>query len=374
MNFKQLELSEPIQQALMDVGYTQMTDIQQQAIPKILNNQDVLGCAQTGTGKTAAFAVPIIQKTQNSKRRDGIQALVLTPTRELAIQIDEQFKAYSKHLHLTSLAIFGGVPQGKQTAILKKGVTVLIATPGRLLDLMQQKIVSLSTLKILVLDEADHMLDIGFIHDIKRILKQVPSKRQTLFFSATMPPAIRQFAKSIQKNPVEVSVAPVSSAAETVQQSVYFVEKKEKPNLLINLLKGQDKDQSLVFTRTKFGADKLVRQLMKSGIRAAAIHGNKSQNNRQNTLNAFKSNKLRVLVATDIAARGIDIEQLPFVVNYELPDVPETYVHRIGRTGRAGQEGVAISFCQKDQKKQLQGIQKLIGFKLPVKETQKSLN
>ncbi len=372
MNFNQLELSKPIQEALKDVGYTSMTDIQKQAIPEVIKNRDVLGCAQTGTGKTAAFAVPIIQKLQSSKRKDGIQALVLAPTRELAIQIEEQFKAYTKYLHLTSLAIYGGVPQGKQVAVLKKGVSILIATPGRLLDLMQQNIVHLSNLKILVLDEADHMLDIGFIHDIKRILAKVPKKRQTLFFSATMPPEIRQFAQSILKNPVKISVAPVSSAADTVDQSVYFVEKKEKPYLLVNILKLQPKEQSLIFTRTKYGADKLVKHLNKKGIHAAAIHGNKSQNNRQATLNNFKNNRIHVLIATDIASRGIDIEQLPLVINYELPDVPETYVHRIGRTGRAGKDGMAISFCEDEKRKQLKGIQKLIGFELPVKDIAES--
>ncbi|MFA7615570.1 MAG: DEAD/DEAH box helicase [Weeksellaceae bacterium] len=364
--FGLLNLIEPIQKSLRDAGYRQPTEIQNKAIPQILANRDILGCAQTGTGKTAAFAVPIFQKLQQNSYKRRIRALVLTPTRELAIQIEENCKIYSKYLNIRTLAIFGGVSQAGQVNAIKKGVEILIATPGRLLDLMQQGIVDISKIEILVLDEADHMLDIGFIHDIKKVLKNVPEKRQTLFFSATMPKDIRKFANSILKNPVEISVKPETATAETVNQSVYFVEKKEKPELLIQILKDKAIPRSLVFTRTKHGADNLVRRLNKKGIRAAAIHGNKSQNNRQRVLDDFKNTRIRVLVATDIASRGIDIEELPHVVNYELPNVAETYVHRIGRTGRAGKGGVAISFCDEAQKSDLNNIQKLIGFKVPV--------
>lgn len=367
MNFTQLNLIQPIQRALADAGYTSATEIQTKAIPHILKGADILGCAQTGTGKTAAFAIPVLQKLQSGQKRSAIRALVLAPTRELALQIEESFNAYAAYLHTKSLAIFGGVPQGRQVAALKKGIDVLIATPGRLLDLIQQGFVDLSEVEVLVLDEADHMLDLGFVNDVKRILAKVPQERQTLFFSATMPKAIRKFAGSILKNPVEISVTPVSSTARSVQQSVYFVEKKEKAGLLIHLLKDQSIYRSLVFTRTKHGADKLVRQLSKTGIDAAAIHGDKSQNARQRALEDFRRSKIRVLVATDIASRGIDIDELPHVVNYELPSVPETYVHRIGRTGRAGKEGVAVSFCDMEQRDELHDIQKLIGFQVPVK-------
>lgn len=366
MNFTQLNTIQPILQALTDAGYTSATEIQSKAIPHILEGKDILGCAQTGTGKTAAFAIPILQKLQD-KKQSCIRALVLTPTRELALQIEENFNAYAKYLPTKCLAIFGGVPQGNQVATLKKGVDVLVATPGRLIDLMQQGYVDISKIDTLVLDEADHMLDLGFINDVKRILVKIPEQRQTLFFSATMPKAIRNFANSILKNPTEISVTPVSSVAQTVEQSVYFVEKKEKSGLLIHLLKDKSIRRSLVFTRTKYGADKLVKQLSRTGIYAAAIHGDKSQNARQRALEDFKHSKIRVLVATDIAARGIDIDELPHVVNYELPNVPETYVHRIGRTGRAGKEGVAISFCDMDQRDELKDIQKLIGFQMPIK-------
>ncbi len=369
MNFTQLNLTPPLLRALAEAGYQSPTEIQKKAIPHILEGKDILGCAQTGTGKTAAFAIPILQQLQLSKRQSGVRALVLTPTRELALQIEENCNAYAKHLNIRSAAIFGGVPQGKQVATLRKGVDILIATPGRLIDLMQQKLVDISAIEILVLDEADHMLDIGFINDIKKILAKVPAKRQTLFFSATMPQAIRKFAGSILYKPVEISVTPVSSAAQTVQQSVYFVEKNEKAGLLINLLKDTSIGRSLVFTRTKYGADKLVKQLGRTGIYAAAIHGNKTQNARQKALEDFKHSKIRVLVATDIASRGIDIDELPHVVNYELPNVPETYVHRIGRTGRAGKEGVAISFCDAEQRGELKNIQKLIGFQMTIKNS-----
>ncbi len=366
MDFNQLELIQPIQKALTDTGYTVATEIQSKAIPHILNRQDILGCAQTGTGKTAAFAIPILQLLQNQQKHTALKVLVLTPTRELAIQIEDNFKAYSKYLNTKTLAIFGGVKQGSQVDALKRGVDVLIATPGRLLDLIQQGLVSLSKIEFLVLDEADRMLDMGFVNDVKKLLTKIPTKRQTLLFSATMPKEIKKFASTILKNPAEVSVTPVSSTAETVKQSVYFVEKKEKESLLINVLKDKSENRTLVFTRTKHGADKLVRKLGKAGIFAAAIHGNKSQNARQKALDDFKKSKINVLIATDIAARGIDIDELPLVINYELPEVPETYVHRIGRTGRAGRNGVAISFCDPVEQKELNGIQKVIGFKIPV--------
>jgi len=367
MNFKDLNLIQPILRAVSDAGYSKATEIQHKAIPHILNGNDIIGCAQTGTGKTAAFAIPVLQLLHTKPAtRLGIRALVLAPTRELAIQVDENFKAYSKYLSLQHLAIYGGVPQGKQVAALKKGVDILIATPGRLLDLMQQGFISLSQIELLVLDEADRMLDMGFINDIKKILAKLPSKKQTLFFSATMPADIRKFANSILHNAKEIAVTPVSSAAQTVKQSVYFVEKKEKTQLLADLLSDVSIDRSLVFTRTKHGADRLVKQLARTDIYAAAIHGDKSQAARQRALTDFKSSRIRVLIATDIAARGIDIDELPHVVNYEIPNVPETYVHRIGRTGRAGMEGVAVSFCDKDEQKDLKNIQKLIGFNMPV--------
>lgn len=368
MSFDQLQLAAPIFRAVAEKGYTSATKIQSQAIPHIMDGRDILGCAQTGTGKTAAFAIPILQRLKPVKRPHGIRALVLTPTRELAIQIEENFADLGKYLPSTCLAIFGGVPQGRQVAALRKGVDVLIATPGRLLDLMQQGLLSLSQVEILVLDEADRMLDMGFVHDVKRVVAKVPKNRQTLFFSATMPLSIRKFANSMLRNPVELSVTPVSSTVKAIEQSVYFVEKREKTGLLVRLLSDQSIGSSLVFTRTKHGADKLVRQLSKTGIYAAAIHGNKSQQSRQRALQDFKNRKIRVLVATDIASRGIDIDELPHVVNYELPDVAETYVHRTGRTGRAGKNGIAVSFCSSDERDNLKDIQKLIGFQLAVKK------
>ncbi len=368
--FKELNIIPPILAALQAEGYTHPTPIQHQAIPHVLQGKDLLGCAQTGTGKTAAFAIPILQLLDKQPQRGhkAIKCLILTPTRELAIQIGDNFSAYGDNLHLKHTTIFGGVPQGKQTQILRSGVDILIATPGRLLDLMQQRYINLADLEILVLDEADRMLDMGFINDVKKVLAKVPQKRQTLFFSATMPPEIQALANTILKNPAEVKVTPVSSTVEIIQQSLYYVDKKEKKKLLMHILQDKSITRSLVFTRTKHGADKLVKDLQKNNISAAAIHGNKSQNARQRALNDFKDNRIRVLVATDIAARGIDIDDLPHVVNYELPDVPETYVHRIGRTGRAGADGIAVAFCEVEELDNLKDIQKLIGLKIPVVE------
>ncbi len=367
MKFSDLQLIPPIVKAITEVGYTQPTPIQQQAIPLVLAGKDVLGCAQTGTGKTAAFAIPMLQRLSSRPAKKGIAALILTPTRELAIQIEENFALYGKHLGLKHCCIFGGVTQGRQVSALQSGIDILIATPGRLLDLMAQGFINLASLEIFVLDEADRMLDMGFIGDIRKLLPRLPAKRQTLFFSATMPPEIRKLANTILNQPSEVVVTPVSSTAQTISQTVYFVaEKKDKTPLLVHLLNDEQVERSLVFTRTKHGADKLVKQLVKVGIDAAAIHGNKSQNARQRALNDFRDSRIRVLVATDIAARGIDIDELPHVVNYELPNVPETYVHRIGRTGRAGKGGQAVSFCDAEERADLNSIQKLIGFKVPV--------
>nr|WP_321379150.1 DEAD/DEAH box helicase [uncultured Bacteroides sp.] len=366
MTFEQLDLISPILKALQEEGYTSPTPIQEQSIPIVLKGKDLLGCAQTGTGKTAAFSIPILQKLYKSEKNRGIKALVLTPTRELAIQIEESFTAYGRYTGLRHTVIFGGVPQKPQTDALKKGVDVLIATPGRLLDLINQGFISLKTLEFFVLDEADRMLDMGFIHDIKRILPMLPKKRQTLFFSATMPPEIEKLANSILFQPEKVEVTPVSSTVEIIEQSVYFVGKNEKKDLLLYLLKNPNIESVLIFTRTKHGADKIAKLLTKEGIEAAAIHGNKSQNARQRALNSFKDHTLRVLIATDIAARGIDVDQLSHVINYELPNVPETYVHRIGRTGRAGNEGIAIAFCEPEELPYLKDIQKLIGIKIPV--------
>ncbi|MEG0889217.1 MAG: DEAD/DEAH box helicase [Bacteroides sp.] len=366
MTFEKLNVIEPIVKALQQEGYTSPTPIQEQSIPILLQGKDLLGCAQTGTGKTAAFSIPILQKLYKTDHRKGIKALILTPTRELAIQIGESFEAYGKHTGLKHTVIFGGVGQKPQTDALRNGVQILIATPGRLLDLITQGFVTLKTLEFFVLDEADRMLDMGFIHDIKRILKLIPEKRQTLFFSATMPPEIEKLANSMLTNPAKVEVTPVSSTVDVIEQSVYFVEKQEKKDLLIHLLKDKSIESMLVFTRTKHGADKLARILTKAGTRAEAIHGNKSQNARQRALTEFKNHTLRVLIATDIAARGIDVDLLSHVVNYELPNVPETYVHRIGRTGRAGHEGIAISFCESEERPYLKDIQKLIGKNIPV--------
>ncbi len=370
MTFEQLDLIEPILNALETEGYTTPTPIQEQSIPIVLQRKDLLGCAQTGTGKTAAFAIPVLQILHEERKAGnhikGIKALILTPTRELAIQIDESFAAYGRHTNLKHLVIFGGVSQVPQTNALKHGVDILIATPGRLLDLVEQRFINLSQLQLFVLDEADRMLDMGFIHDVKRIITKIPAKRQTLFFSATMPPEIAKLAGTILTNPQKVEVTPVSSTAETIQQAMYFVAKENKKLLLTHILKDTSIKTALVFTRTKHGADKVVKDLHKAGIRAEAIHGNKSQNARQRALTNFKTGETRVLVATDIAARGIDVDNLSHVINYELPNVPETYVHRIGRTGRAGASGIALSFCDAEEKAFLKDIQKLISVSIPV--------
>lgn len=366
MTFKELELIEPILKALDQVNYEIPTSIQEQAIPILLQGNDLLGCAQTGTGKTAAFSIPILQRLYKSDNRKGIKALILTPTRELAIQIGENFAEYGRYTGLKHTVIFGGVPQKPQVDALTRGVQILVATPGRLLDLQSQGLLSLRSLEYFVLDEADRMLDMGFVHDIRRVLKLIPEKRQTLLFSATMPPEIEKLANTILTSPRKVEVTPASSTVETIEQSIYFVEKAEKTNLLLHLLKSKDIESVLIFTRTKHGADKVTRILNKSGIPAEAIHGNKSQNARQRALTAFKAHTLRVLIATDIAARGIDVSQLSHVINYEIPNIPETYVHRIGRTGRAGHEGIAISFCESEELPYLKDIQKLIGLQIPV--------
>lgn len=370
--FDQLNLIAPILQALKAEGYTSPTPIQEQAIPSLLQGRDLLGCAQTGTGKTAAFAIPILQLLTQSKSHEGgrkkIKALILTPTRELAIQIEESFAAYGRHTGIKQTVIFGGVSQHAQVERLHRGIDVLIATPGRLLDLMQQGFIHLSDLQFFVLDEADRMLDMGFVNDVKKVIAKLPRKRQSLFFSATMPPVIQGLADSMLTNPVKVEVTPVSSTADTIEQWVYHVAKENKRHLLVQLLSDKKIHSVLVFTRTKHGADRVVRDLAKAGIQAAAIHGNKSQNARQKALGDFKAGTIRVLLATDIAARGIDIDSLSHVINYELPNVPETYVHRIGRTGRAGAHGIAYSFCEAEELPYLSDIQKLIGKKVSVIE------
>ncbi len=370
MNFEELGLIAPILKAIKGEGYTIPTPIQEQAIPIVLEGKDLLGCAQTGTGKTAAFAMPMLQLLSREKRNGfkHVRALVLTPTRELAVQIDESFSSYGKYTGLKNDVIFGGVPQGPQTTALRNGTDVLIATPGRLLDLMNQGYVHLDHLEIFVLDEADRMLDMGFINDIKKIIRELPVDRQTLFFSATMPPEISKLASSLLKNPQKVEVTPISSTAEKVIQTVYLVEKRNKHSLLVHLLKELDIERTLVFTRTKHGADRIAKDLKKSNIHADAIHGNKTQNARQRALQNFKIGRLKVLVATDIAARGIDVDNLTHVINFDLPNVPETYVHRIGRTGRAGTSGIAISFCDMEELPFLRDINKLTSQVIPENE------
>lgn len=372
MKFEELQLSLPILRALQDEGYTNPSPIQEQAIPPALEGRDVLGCAQTGTGKTAAFAIPILQRlsvqTYQTGQKRQIKSLILTPTRELALQICDSFQAYGHYLRLRTAVIFGGVSQNPQVEALKRGVDILVATPGRLNDLIGQGYIDLSHLQTFVLDEADRMLDMGFIHDVEKIIDRVPDQRQTLFFSATMPTNIQKLCDKILTDPVKVAVTPVSSTVDQIDQTLYYVDKVNKRKLLLHLLKDPALVSVLVFTFTKHGADRVVRELVKHGIPAQAIHGNKSQNARQKALNAFKSGEIRVLVATDIAARGIDIDELSHVINFDLPNIPETYVHRIGRTGRAGLSGTAISFCCYDEKDSLKDIEKLIGKKIPAVE------
>jgi ATP-dependent RNA helicase RhlE len=369
MTFKELDLLEPILNALEIKGYSTPTPIQQQAIPIILSGSDIMGCAQTGTGKTAAFAIPILQKLCNSQKNEGprkIRSLILTPTRELAIQIEENIKDYGSNLNLRHAVIFGGVNQTNQINRLKTGIDILVATPGRLLDLQQQGYIDLRKLEIFVLDEADRMLDMGFIHDVKKVLKLIPAQRQTLFFSATIPKEIKTLASTILTNPKQVVVTPVSSTAEKIEQELYHVETAKKKDLLLSILKEKTINFVLIFTRTKHGADRVVKILSRSNIKAAAIHGNKSQNSRQNALNNFKNRTIQVLVATDIAARGIDIDELQLVINYDIPNIPETYVHRIGRTGRAGSSGKALSFCDMEEQSYIRNIEKLIGLRIKV--------
>jgi ATP-dependent RNA helicase RhlE len=371
MKFNELNLIEPILRALQQEGYDTPTPIQQQAIPVVLKGRDLMGCAQTGTGKTCAFAVPILQNLYNSQannNRRKIRCLVVTPTRELAIQIQESFEAYGRHTGLKSVVIFGGVGQKPQTDAIQRGTDILIATPGRLLDLMNQGFITLRDIEYFVLDEADRMLDMGFVHDVKKIIKALPQRRQSLFFSATMPAEIVSLANTILSNPESVSVTPVSSTADTVQQYLYHTDKNNKINLLTDILQDRSIETALVFTRTKHGADKIVRLLIKAGIRAEAIHGNKGQSARQRALSNFKDKTTRVLVATDIAARGIDIDELAWVINYDIPNIPETYVHRIGRTGRAGANGTALSFCEQEERPYIRDIEKLIRKSIPLAE------
>ncbi|MBQ9931318.1 MAG: DEAD/DEAH box helicase [Firmicutes bacterium] len=368
MNFKDMNLIEPLLEAVEEVGYETPTPIQQATIPLVLEGKDVLGCAQTGTGKTAAFALPILQRLADRANKNPnrpIRALILTPTRELALQIFENFEAYNKNLGLANCVIFGGVGQNPQVEKLKKGVDVLIATPGRLNDLMGQGFIRLGKIEIFVLDEADRMLDMGFIHDVRKVIRHLPKKRQTLFFSATMPPDVEDLAVSILSDPASVKVDPPSSTVDMIRQSIYFVDRKNKRKLLAWLVEQPGVFNALVFTRTKHGADRVAKDLSRDGIPAMAIHGDKSQTARQNALNKFKSGDLKVLVATDIAARGIDISTLTHVINYELPEEAETYVHRIGRTGRAGMDGDAISLCCYDEFDNLRNVEKLIGKTIP---------
>jgi len=371
MQFESLNIIEPILKAVKEEGYTIPTPIQAESIPIILRGTDLIGSAQTGTGKTAAFAIPILQLLSANKvfdRKRKIRSLIVTPTRELAIQIGESFNAYGRHTGLTNTVIFGGVNQNPQTSTLLRGVDIVIATPGRLLDLINQGFLNLRDVEILVLDEADRMLDMGFIHDVKKIIALLPKKRQSLFFSATMPAEIVKLAATILQNPSRVSVTPVSSTVDIIRQFVYFVDKGNKNSLLVNILRDETIKTALVFTRTKHGADKVVKILLKNNISAEAIHGNKAQNARQRALTNFKAQTTRVLVATDIAARGIDVDDLEYVINFEMSNVAETYVHRIGRTGRAGAKGTAFSFCDAEEKEYLRDVEKLIAKRIPVVE------
>ncbi len=370
MTFKDLGLIEPIMRALASKGYETPTPIQEQAIPILLKGRDLLGCAQTGTGKTAAFSIPIIQflanRNSNPQAPRKIRALIVTPTRELALQIDENIAAYARYTDLKHTVIFGGVKQGKQTDRLGKGIDILTATPGRLLDLIGQRFISLSDLDFFVLDEADQMLDMGFIHDVRKLIAMLPQQRQSLFFSATMPPVIIELAGKILGDHDTITIRPEQPTADRIDQAIYFVSKDDKNALLTHLLQEKQAASALVFSRTKHGADKIVKKLAQSGIRGAAIHGNKSQPAREKALHEFKTGKIKVLIATDIAARGIDISALELVINYDLPNVAETYVHRIGRTGRAGAGGEAISFCMLEERPYLKDIQKLIKQNIPV--------
>lgn len=374
MLFKDLNIIEPILKSIEEAGYEKPTAIQEKSIPAILDGKDILGCAQTGTGKTAAFAIPILQSIIEEKKVDNerkLKALIVAPTRELAIQIGENVTTYSKYLNIKSTVIFGGVNQSSQVRKIKSGIDVLIATPGRLIDLSNQRHVDLKNVKYFVLDEADRMLDMGMIHDVKRIISKLPKERQNLLFSATMPKEVMKLVNSILKNPTKVEVQPVSSTVDIISQGAYMVSKKNKKSLLVHLLKDESIKSVIVFSRTKHGANKIAKDLNNVGIEAAAIHGNKSQNQRQLALSNFKEGSLRVLVATDIAARGIDVDELSHVINYDLPDVPETYVHRIGRTGRAGRDGVAITLCDSEELEMFRRIEKVIGKAIPVLEEEK---
>jgi len=384
MKFEDLKLIPSILKALRDEKYTEPTSIQAKAIPLILNREDVLGSAQTGTGKTAAFAIPIIQHLsndlQNPNGKRKILSLVVTPTRELAIQIGESFNTYGKYTNITNTVVFGGVTQGAQTDALRRGVDILVATPGRLLDLMSQGYISLMDVRYFVLDEADRMLDMGFIHDIKKILAKLPKKRQSLFFSATMPQKIVNLSQQILIKPKKVAVNPISSTAKTIQQYLYTTNRKNKRDLLSHILKNPELEQVLLFSKTKHGADRIARNLWRERIECAAIHGDKSQNQRQKALTEFKAGKIRVLVATDIAARGIDIDKLRHVINYDIPNEPETYVHRIGRCGRAGKEGISISICEPEENDFIRDIEKLTKQKIqrvsdnPFPQTDRPMN
>lgn len=367
MTFNNLQLIAPLLKALSEACYTTPTPVQEKSIPVILQKRDVLACAQTGTGKTASFALPLLQllHLEPESFNAGCRALILVPTRELALQVAESFTTYGKHLALNHLAIFGGVSQHNQVKALQQQVDVLIATPGRLLDLLNQRCLSLNNIKYLVLDEADRMLDMGFIHDVRKIFSRLPLQRQTILFSATMPPEIQQLSDTLLNQPVKIEVTPPATTVDRIQQSLYYTEKQHKPSLLLHILEDESIKTALVFARTKYGADKIAKNLTRSGIKAAAIHGNKSQAARQTALLNFKTGAIRVLVATDIAARGIDIDDMGYVINYELPNIPETYVHRIGRTGRAGAHGIAISFCDQEEKVFLRDIQKLVNKKIP---------
>ena len=370
MQFKDLKIIEPILKALKEENYTEPTPIQEKAIPLILRGNDVLGSAQTGTGKTAAFAIPILQhlfleRTMNNSPRK-IKSLIITPTRELAIQIGISFSVYGKFTGIKNTVVFGGVKQGTQTDALRKGIDILVATPGRLLDLMNQGFISLNTIEYFVLDEADRMLDMGFINDIRKIIATLPAKRQSLFFSATMPDNIVKLSRNILTNPQKIDVSPISSTAETIRQYLYYTNRITKKDLLLHILQDKEIDQVLLFSRTKHGADKIARNLKKNKIKSASIHGDKAQNNRQKVLAKFKAGEIRVLAATDIAARGIDIDKLKYVINYDIPNVAETYVHRIGRSGRAGEEGNAISLCEPEENAFIRDIEKLINLKIRV--------